>query len=269
MTQQPLSLQTIRQEAPSVFATQPESGVSDRYRFIPTSHVMNVLDMLGWKPVSARQVISRADDGMSYAKHELRFQNDSSLNRDFLKVGDSIPQIILTNSHNRTAVFNLMAGLFRLVCSNGLMVSDAALGGIRVKHLGYDDSAIVDATFQITDKLPQVLNSLEKFKSTELSDTDQRIMARSAALLRWNTISDIPIHPDDLLRPRRTDDNHRDLFSTFNRLQENLIRGGIRAVNESGKRYRTKAIRSIDSDIEINQGLWTLAEKMLAMKQAA
>jgi len=265
---EPLSMDQIQQQAPSVFSTQPIDDVSSRYRFIPTVHLVNLLAMMGWKPVSARQVITRTDDGMHYAKHELRFRNESAINHSFMKVGDSLPEIVLTNSHNRTAVINLMVGLFRLVCSNGLMVSDSTIAGIRIKHVGFNDSSISDAVFQLGESLPLVLDKINLFKSVQLSSGEQRLLAQSAALLRWKNPSEIPIRPDDLLNPNRYDDHRDDLFSTFNRIQENLIHGGIKAIAPDGKQFHTRAVKSIDSDISINKGLWNLAEQMCALKNS-
>jgi len=77
-----------------------------------------------------------------------------------------------------------------------------------------------------------------------------------------------------LLAPRRSEDNGNDLWRTFNRIQENALRGGMKARNATdemgrrGRRVSTREVKGIDQDVKLNRALWQLAERMAELKQA-
>ena len=73
-------------------------------------------------------------------------------------------------------------------------------------------------------------------------------------------------------RPRRREDVDRSLWTTFNVIQENVVRGGLqgRKRNAEGRirRAQTRAINGIDQNVTLNRALWTLAEGMQRLKAA-
>jgi hypothetical protein len=82
--------------------------------------------------------------------------------------------------------------------------------------------------------------------------------------------SSLDIEPRQLLLARRIEDQaapngDRSVWGTFNVVQENLIRGGIRGRMTNGGRRRTAAITNPGQDVKLNRALWTLAE---ALKEA-
>lgn len=76
----------------------------------------------------------------------------------------------------------------------------------------------------------------------------------------------VPSSPDMLLRSNRREDEKNDLWTVYQRTQENVIRGGQPGRNAKGGRARTRAINSIDGDLKTNRFLWSLAEKMKELK---
>ena len=104
------------QTAPSVFATQAHHETSDKYGFIPTIQVVDALRSHGWMPVDATQKNVRTLDKRDFTKHLVRFRR---LGNDIV-VGDSVVELLLTNSHDRSSSFNLHAGIFRMACANGM-----------------------------------------------------------------------------------------------------------------------------------------------------
>ncbi|EKN4120315.1 DUF932 domain-containing protein, partial [Yersinia enterocolitica] len=64
------------------------------------------------------------------------------------------------------------------------------------------------------------------------------------------------------LMPRRWEDKKDDLWTTFQRVQENLTKGGLSGKSTGGKRARTRAISGIDGDIKLNRALWVMAEQL-------
>ena len=112
----------------------------------------------------------------------------------------------------------------------------------------------------------------EKMSQIKLSNDEKLYFAEAAHSLRFD---DSPIGqivtPDKFLKVRRSEEaNASDLFSVFNVVQENVIKGGLTGyARERGqfKRVRSREVKGIDQNIKLNKALWTLAEKMLQLKQ--
>jgi len=118
----PLTDEQIQQLAPSAFAGQAYEKQSDRYAFIPTTEVISTLRDAGYMPVQASQSSSRIPGKKLFTKHMLRF---AASNDSLSVVGDSKLEAVLINSHDGTSAYHLSLGVFRLVCSNGMVVSDS------------------------------------------------------------------------------------------------------------------------------------------------
>ena len=249
--------------APAIFATEPDFEVSDRYAFVPTIDVVNALRDSGWYPseVKGQTIRNRNAD---FAKHQIRFRRPGS-SQALANVGDSAFEVVLTNSHDRTSGFAVDAGLFRKVCSNGLVVKDTDLGSISIRHVGEAPQLVVQAVEGIlTDSIPRLTEAVERWSTIELDEGQQLILANRAAELRWGEMEKAPVSAFQLLRPHRYADNGKDLWSTFNRVQENIIRGGMRGRSQTGSRIGVRAVGAIDADRRINQGLWESATEIAA-----
>lgn len=251
-------------EAPSIFAEQAVEGVSSRYTFIPTAQLVTRMRQEGWAPVRAEEQRVRLQNRMGFQKHLIRFQRRDTI----AKVGEYAAEICLVNSHDRSSAYQLHAALFRFVCSNGLMVSDSTFEHISVRHSGNEAGEIIDASFKLLAQVPQLTDNVEAFRARQLTDAESKAFAESALLLRWDSLQAAPVGVDKVLRPRRSDDAGRDLWSVFNRVQENLTKGGLKDFarrNEQGRLLpRTRAVRGLDENIRLNKSLWHLAEALRA-----
>ncbi|NCV19525.1 MAG: DUF932 domain-containing protein, partial [Rhodobacterales bacterium] len=105
-----------------VWTDHSRPGLSSKYVHLATSTVIEDLIKLGWKPVKAQEI--RARKNVGYQKHLVVFRNENVMIKG-TDGDDAYPQILMTNSHDGKAAFNFRVGIFRLVCSNGLVVSDA------------------------------------------------------------------------------------------------------------------------------------------------
>jgi hypothetical protein len=197
--------------------------------------------------------------------HEVRFE-DRLRHADHLAnpTGQEVPEIVLENSHDGTAAYRLHAGIYRFVCSNGLLIATANFGTISVKHAGGKDfeSRIVEATREIAEHTPAAFDTVELWKQIVLPRKDQLIMAAEAFALKPNE----SIKPSFLLIARREEDytdeeGRRHLWRTLNVLQENTLQGGIQGVRPGGRRTRTRSIRSVAATISLNRGLWRIGEE--------
>ena len=252
----------IRALAPSVFAVAPQVGVSERYAFVPTAQVVSKLREAGWSPVEASQQLVRLDDRRGFQKHVLRFQR-----RDVQAiVGEYTPELVLVNSHDRSSAYQLQAGLFRFVCGNGMIVSDSTFERVSIRHSGFTPDEVIDASFKLLDGIPAITSRVETFKNRKLNSAELDSFAGEALRLRFENVQEAPIGASKLLDSRRWEDKGDDLWHVFNRVQENLIRGGQRDFSrrrEDGRRFpRTRAIAGLDQNIRLNRELWNLAERV-------
>lgn len=260
-----LSHDALRRIAPSVFAAQPWHGMSGRYRMVPTIEVVDILAGRGFLPVKAQQSSTRIPEKGEFTRHLIRFRHADHLQP--ATVGTELPELVLTNSHDGTSAYRFMAGIFRLVCGNGLVVQSADFGSISVRHSGGADlhERIIDATYQVVEETPRTLEKIEAWKQVELSPPQREAFAAAASELKPNP----SIQPAQLLDPRRPEDSRPDLWHTLNRVQENVMKGDLRGRNGNGRRPRTRPIRSVDADIKINRALWRLAEEMAKLAGTA
>lgn len=250
--------------APSIFARGPAGGLSEKYRFVPTIDVVEALRGEGFFPVAVSSSRARSEDGIDYVKHSLRLRREQDLGLTLKRggaVGECIPELALTNSHNGTSGFILDAALHRLVCSNGLICTDSQ-GSLRFRHTGRDDltGRVLEGAYSIVEDFPVIADKVEEWSAVELDPQVRLAFAASAKVLRFD--EDANVAPDQLLYPRRYGDRRNDLFTTFNVVQENLIRGGLYAGRKNGRRQTTRKVTSVDRDLKLNRALWTLADAL-------
>jgi len=268
----PLSREHLKLVAPSVFAENKASTRSEQYKFFPTISVVEKLATEGWQPVMASQQRVRTIERHGFQKHMLRFRKYDGT-QPTLKVGDSLVELVLVNSHDGSSAYQLQAGLFRLVCSNGLVIADSTFESVRFKHAGFDPREVLEASYRVIDNVPLIQKKVEELEEIELSYDEQQVFAASALQLKDHNHS--TIDPAQLLYPRRYDDRKPDLWHTFNRVQENLIEKGgitgrtITARTNKPRFTRTRPIKGIDENVKLNKALWTLAEGMKTIKKAA
>ena len=266
---EPLNHDQLQKTAPSIFSERPSEKVSNKYAFVPTVQVVEQLEKRNWYPVNAREQRVLKDDGrQGYQKHVIRFHMPHQLDQS---INEVIPEIVLTNSHNRSSCFQFSVGLFRLVCSNGLLVADAMISQMKVRHIGYNNDQVHHIIDSIVEHTPTVLNRLDDLKQIELTRQEQTAFATSAAMEKWNIdlCERLPFEPEKLLTPHRHEDTSPSLWNTYNTVQENLTKGGLRYIaNKDGHRtrHKTRPITSINKDLRTNKALWMLTENMRRIK---
>ena len=263
-----LSDEQIRVQAPSVFAAAPVAGVSERYTFLPTSQIIAGMRREGWAPVEAQQQAVRVEGRMGFAKHLLRFQRRDQIARP----GDYTPEIALVNSHDRSSAYQIHGALYRVVCSNGLIVSDSTIERVSIRHSGHEADQVIEASFRMLAQIPQLTERVNAFRARQLTPGEQHTFAERALKLRWDDVKLAPVGVEKILWPRRTEDTGADLWSVYNRVQENLLRGGQRDYHQrrqDGRRIgRSRPISGLDESIKINKALWELAEALRTGKLA-
>jgi len=240
-------------------------GLSEHYSFVPTMNVINDLRELGYEVTDAVQVKARKKSTNGYQKHMITFEHPK------YKVEGSkeYPQILLTNSHDGGNAFTLSAGIFRLVCSNGLVIKTEDYGSARLVHKGYSFEAVQKLVKEFEVTVDEVLTKITAMKKVQLTKEQQIEFAKQAALLRFKAKSynedniDKVVDLDDLLNVDRKEDAGDGLYEVFNRVQESLINGKYHYLGTKDKRRKARPIKNFKQNIEVNSKLSKLAFELV------
>ncbi|MBB3811439.1 DUF945 domain-containing protein [Stutzerimonas stutzeri] len=257
----PLSDDQIHRVAPSIFAEAPHESRSQRYAYIPTATVLTELRKEGFQPFMVTQTRTRHEDRRDYTKHMIRLRHASQIN-----ARGEANEIILLNSHDGTSSYQMLAGMFRFVCSNGLVCGDT-VADVRVPHKGDVAGQVIEGAYQVLHGFDRALESRESMQAITLDEGEAEVFARAALSLKYDDPDKpAPITESQILMPRRFDDHRPDLWSVFNRTQENLTKGGLHGRSANGRRQQTRPVQGIDSDIRLNRALWLLADGLRQLK---
>jgi hypothetical protein len=256
----PLSNEEIMKVAPSIFADAKHESRSERYAYIPTSIILEKLRGEGFFPFMACQSKCRDEGKRAHTKHMLRLRHANQINTS------EANEIILLNSHDGTSAYQMLAGTFRFVCCNGMVCGDTQ-NDIRVQHKGNVVDNVIEGAFRVLNDFEVVGEQIDGMKALALSSMEQTAFARAALALKYDPETErTPITDIQVLTPKRPQDAKDDLWSTFNRVQENLVKGGVPGRSAHGHRLRTREITGIDQNIKLNRALWILGQQMRALK---
>jgi hypothetical protein len=260
-----LSQEQLTRHVPAAYAEKAYAGTTHRYSFFPTATVVEALRESGWAPVIAQEQRTRAEDRSGFQKHLIRFHRREELGRAVLH--DSRLELVLMNSHDGGCAFRLFAGVFRLVCSNGLVVSEASFGAISIRHTHRTVEQVVDASQKNAHNSDGIGSRIDAFRQRVLSEAERTDFASRALALRYDTAAEAPVRPSYLLEPRRREDRGNSLWQTFNVIQERMMRGSrpdrLKAMQEHRRTARVRALTGLDAQLGINRNLWALASSYL------
>lgn len=260
-----LTAADLRRAAPSIYATHPRPGVSARYAFASTAEVVDLFHATGWEPVRVQEQRVRLDARRGFQLHEIRFARALDLSTGFLQLGDTHPELVLQNAHDGSRAYRIDAGLYRLVCHNGLVVADTTFSRVSVRHADVAPAQFIRAAHAVAHSTPEVMRTVAAWRAIPLSAARRREFAGHARTLRWPEANPVAQHltADRLLTPRRDRDHEKDLWTTFNVVQEHLLRGGDTYHRTDGERRlradRTRPVGSIAAAQGLNKSLWALA----------
>lgn len=249
-----LSADQLRRLAPSAFAESAHDSRSARYTYIPTAQIIEGMRNEGFLPVRAMQSGTRDETRADFTKHVIRFRREDQLQAPEAR------EIILLNSHDGSSAYKLSAGLFRLVCSNGLTVGREDTTQ-KFRHSGNVLHDIIEGAYSIVKDFDKVAEEVDAMKAVKLERPLMLAFANAAIEARFDS-EEKPITAEQALRPRRSADESGDGWTVFNRIQENIIKGGLSGVklDENGRRHRriTREVKGIDQSDVLNRALWRL-----------
>ncbi|EEN2099772.1 DUF945 domain-containing protein, partial [Salmonella enterica subsp. enterica serovar Florida] len=244
----------LMQYTPSVFGEDKHTSRSEKYTYIPTITLLENLRREGFEPFFACQSRVRDPGRRDYTKHMLRLRRTGQI------TGRQVPEIIILNSHSGESSFQLLPGMWRQVCANGL-VCGQSFGEIRVPHRGDIAEKVIEGAYDVLGVFERVEEKREAMQSLLLPPPAQQALAKAALTYRFGEEHQ-PVAATQILTPRRYEDRKDDLWSVFNRIQENLLKGGLPGRTAKGKRSHTRAVNGIDGDVKLNRALWVMAEQM-------
>ena len=250
----PLTHEELHQHVPSVFGEDKHNSRSEKYTYIPTITLLENLQREGFQPFFACLSRVRDPGRREHTKHMLRLRRAGQIN------GQQVPEIIILNSHDGASSFQLLPGIFRSVCTNSL-VCGQSFGEIRVPHRGNVVERVIEGAYEVLGVFDQVEEKREAMQSLLLPPLAQQALAKAALTYRFGEEHQ-PVTEAQALSPRRWQDEKNDLWTVFNRLQENLSKGGLAGRSAQGTRSHTRAVNGIDGDLKLNRALWVMAEEL-------
>ena len=270
-----LSADRMNYLAPAIFADSVKDSLSPRYAQLRTADVLPVLADHGFVPVQAAQKRSRKTSA-EHTQHMVAFAHRDSL-IDTYNADAQRGEIILYNSHDGTGSIKLFAGAYRFICSNGIVAGDGYQS--RLYHNQANVNSFELMLTNTVKRLPVLLEQIEKMRSIQLTRDVQREMATQSALTRWKWTPELAEDAvikgsfatghtvSSLLSVNRFADYQEDAWTVFNRIQENVIRGGamIKSFSErntDGAYRKSRAVNSVAENVRVNRELWDIAENI-------
>ena len=256
-----LEEETLRTQAPSIYAEGPMLGVSDRYTFVPTARIVSGLRDLNWVPVGVEEQRIRTEARRGFQKHLIRFRRAEQMET----LDEWNVELVLLNSHDAGCAYQIHAGIYRRICSNGLVISESGFEAIRFRHAGLKADEVVQSSLRLLEFMPRIGELVQRFRERTLDEAESLALASHALRLRYASLEEAPVEPATLLQSRRPEDEGSDLWRVTNRVQEQIIRGGVSdwRRDRRGKLRSVRGLRGIDSKVSVNKKLWDVAERML------
>lgn len=272
--QNALSKDQLKELCPMAFKSAPTNpNVSEHYVQANTETVIDDLATLGWYPVEAKQCRAKTGSKGIRSFHMIAFQNpDISIIKEDTKEIECYPRIILTNSHDGFNAFKFMVGLFRLVCSNGLVIATDEMVNLRIRHMNYTFEELRETIKVACKQVQEQTTIMSKMKNTQITDEEKYQLAENAIRIRKGVQEGEKFQVDrqalkDILFVHREEDKGNDLWNVFNVIQENMMKGNYSLTNAKGKVRKQRPISSVTKSLDVNVALFRSASRYI--KEAA
>lgn len=264
------NLEELREQVPAAFSNSAHPERSSRYSLFSTVDFLTAFDKLGWSPFSAKQ-----HGANPYSRHIIRLKNNYL---GFIPVnGDQIcPQLMLDNSHDGYTPGQIHLGLFRLICSNGLVVGIPGLSTtVKFRHMGVNSAELIQVIAETAEQFKLVGSHITKMQDVSLNQDEKIDFAMKAVALREplrfvnedGTVNTkeitVSLNPTDLFKPVRPQDEKNDLWTIFNVIQERTVQGLYDRKSATGRRANPRVITNAARHLDYNKKLWTLAEEYM------
>lgn len=258
--------QEMREKAPFIFSKEKTNpATSDKYKFADTETIIKDMAKLGWGVTECKQ--QRANKRSKIRSfHTVAFQNPTISKKGDDGEVEVYPRIIISNSHDGFHSFKFMCGLFRLVCSNGLVIADEQFSKFSIRHVGYTFDELQRIVAEAVKIVEEKMEVITKMKEITLTDEQKDEFATKAVAIRKGdeNVKLTAKEKETILEPVRDEDEGNSLWSVFNVLQEKVIKGDFTlGKTKTGKARKARPITGVAKDIEVNQALFRAATEYL------
>lgn len=261
-----------------VILNQRENILSNRYQLLTTQDVIKPFIDSGKFTIGSMEVSKRSKKvnnervQSTHGAHIVRLRNEA------LKIGEDFIEIVISNSYDGSIPFKINLGIFRLVCSNG-MIAGQSIFSQSIKHIGDDfQKRVITSLNESLDYTQDLTDKVNRMKKYELSNSEKYRLAMKIYSERLKDVINLKeINLDSSLQTERLEDNKRDLWTVLNVIQEKCLRGGIEysflketldddknVVDIQTKQRVTKGIFQPKKIVELNQMLFDEAIKLVA-----
>ena len=257
---QPLSKEQIISIAPSIYSDEPIDSVSQRYKFVPTYKIIPTLKEAGFYPILVGQSKSRSENDKLYTKHILQFRHISHLMQP--DEDEEYLDVVITSAHNAKSSFSIDLAIVRQICQNTLYTPSESFIHHKIRHTGFTTQKVRDAIEEIKTKMPKIKEEVNRFKNLRLTPIEEMSLAQTALNLRFDkNVHDVNV--EQFLKVSREEDKENSLWVVYNRIQEAMIRGGLKGINKlTEKKFTSKPIHAIDTSLKLNKKLFLATRKM-------
>jgi hypothetical protein len=242
-------------------------GVSRKYTFVPTARIVAGLRDEDWVPVDVEEQRIRTETRRGFQKHLIRFRRAEQMET----LDEWNVELVLINSHDAGCAYQLHAGIYRRICSNGLVLGEGSFQTLRFRHAGLDPDEVVQASFRLMEFMPRVGEKIHRFREFQVDARESMALVERALVFRYGALELAPVDPDMLLKARRPEDEGTDLWRVLNRVTENLTRGGLSDGHrdQRGRLRSVRPLRGIDSKVTVSKVVWELADQLASGKSLA
>lgn len=272
----------ILAKAPAVFAHDYAEDLSNKYGNFNSAQAIEVMNDYGYGVTQAAQVKGRTETANSHGQHLMAFAKRYEVSA-FV---EEQPEIIFYNSHDGKSSMKLFAGVYRFICSNGIIAGD----GFDQKMVHYKSNldSFEDLLKYTANKLHDISTATTMMKNITPHPIQAETFARKALETRYdycgknqdNMLNNGKVAFDDrsinqALTPIRVQDEAKDAWTIFNRVQEAVMRGNFDVLGtrkSHGHKFvgykESKKLTSIKQNVAVNRQLWDIATETL-IKEAA
>lgn len=253
-------------------------ALTDRetYGFVNTRDVLDTFNKAGWSPVST-QYGKVKEERRGFQKHLIRLENPLYKSIEGLSQNNnSVPQLVLLNSHDSSTSMQLFFGLVRIACLNGI-IAGTAINSMRLVHSKSITSKLPQAIDYMVNNFGNFTNQVVALQNKTMSQAAQNEFVKRIYTARLESVNNIQKIDFSLPHALRAADTGNDAYSIFNRVQEKLIRGGIQYAyerqtkNEQGEvidtrlvHSTTRKIASVTAQVKLNQLVYDTAMELAA-----
>jgi len=232
-------------------------GLSQKYQIIHTTDVVDIMTEHDFIVTQVHSMKPRVRDPR-VVEHFIRLRHKDFSN----EINGTIPEVLVVNSNDGSTSLRMDAALFRLICGNGLIVKSADIYRSRLRHVDVTEQSVIEESKKVINAAIEAAKRIEKFQKKILMGYAVYEFACEASELALKIVGS-NMNPGDLLVSRRDEDSGAALWNVLNRVQENLVKGGITYRTRKGRQMTSRGITGATPLIQMNERLWSLAEDYL------